>query len=120
MAARMNSPGSGRNGCSAPPDWALPTDLLHCACPRCGTASADRRPAPRGRFPLQMISRMRFVVSVANTLIAPLSPAGTIAAFDLILPSIELSVATSGLDCPEGHNVRNPKGPEGTTATFIE
>src|ERR1700674_5736741 len=33
---------------------------------------------------------------------------------------MECSVATSGWGCPVGHIVKNPKGPEGTTATFIE
>jgi len=42
------------------------------------------------------------VESVANTLTAPLAPAGTITAFDLIRPSIEFSVATSGAGCPAG------------------
>src|SRR5579864_5823122 len=63
---------------------------------------------------------MTSVASVTNALIAPLSPAGTMAAFDLILPSMELSVATSGCGWPVGHSVRNPSEPEGTTATFSE
>src|SRR5579864_105321 len=42
------------------------------------------------------------------------------AAFDLILPSMEFNVATSGCGCPVGHSVRNPSEPEGTTATFSE
>ncbi len=41
------------------------------------------------------------------------------AAFDLTRPS-EFNVATSGCGCPVGHSVKNPKGPEGTTATFNE
>src|ERR1700674_1291359 len=63
---------------------------------------------------------MTSVASVANTLIDPPAPAGTIAALDLILPSIELSVATSGWGCPDGHSGRNPSAPRGTTATFSE
>src|SRR5579864_8697041 len=63
---------------------------------------------------------MTSVASVTNALIAPPAPAGTMAAFDLILPSIEFSVATSGCGCPVGHSVRNPSEPEGTTATFSE
>jgi hypothetical protein len=63
---------------------------------------------------------MTSVASVTKTLIAPLSPAGTVAAFDFTLPSMEFNVATSGCVWPVGHSVRNPKGPEGTTATFSE
>src|ERR1700674_2564723 len=66
------------------------------------------------------MSRITSVVSVAKTLTAPFEPAGTMAALDLTLPSIELSVATSGWDCPEGHRVRYPSVPRGTTATFRE
>src|SRR5579864_5343258 len=66
------------------------------------------------------MSRTTSVVSVANTLTAPFEPAGTMAALDLTLPSIELRVATKGWDCPEAQSVRNPKVPRGTTATFRE
>jgi hypothetical protein len=48
---------------------------------------------------------MTLVASVANTLTAPLVPAGTIAAFDLMRPSREFSVETSGCACPVGHTV---------------
>jgi len=60
------------------------------------------------------------VVSVAKTLIAPLDPDGTIAAFDLILPSTDVRVATNGCICPAGQRVTNPSDPCGTTATLIE
>jgi hypothetical protein len=42
------------------------------------------------------MSITKSVVFEANTLIAPLVPAGTIAALDLTRPSIELTVATAG------------------------
>src|SRR5438067_3551982 len=59
------------------------------------------------------------VASVTNALIAPFAPAGIMAAFDLVRPS-EFSVAASGCGSPAGHNVRYPRRPEGTTATFSE
>ena len=60
------------------------------------------------------------VVSVAKAATAPPEPAGTIAALDFILPSMEFNVATNGRTAPVGHTVRNPSVPRGTTATFSE
>ena len=54
------------------------------------------------------MSKITSVGFVAYTLMAPFSPAGTIAAFDLIRPS-EFNVATSGWFCPEGHSVKYPR-----------
>ena len=70
------------------------------------------------KYPL--ISSTRSVLFDANTLIEPLPPAGTIAALDRTRPSRELTVATTGCVCPAGQTVRNPRGPEGITATFKE
>src|ERR1019366_874365 len=60
------------------------------------------------------------VVSVANTLMAWPTPAGTMMALALIRPSREFSVATTGRGCPVGHAVRYPREPCGTTDTFSE
>src|ERR1700690_1805584 len=56
------------------------------------------------KYPL--ISRMALVVSVANTLTAPLVPAGTTAALALVRPSSEFSVEIFGCGCPVGQTVR--------------
>src|SRR5580658_6692435 len=66
------------------------------------------------------MSTITLVGSLANTVIAPLAPAGTIAALALILPSEELRVETAGCGCPDGHTERNPSGPKGTTVRFSE
>src|SRR4051794_3900284 len=66
------------------------------------------------------MSSTTWVVLLANTLTAPPDPAGTIAAVDLVRPSSELAVETTGCTCPVGHSVRNPSGPAGTTATLSE
>jgi hypothetical protein len=60
------------------------------------------------------------VVSVANTLMASLSPAGTMAAFALTRPLGEFNVDSTGRGCPVGHTVRYPKVGCGTTVTFSE
>src|SRR5208283_5966959 len=56
------------------------------------------------KYPL--MSRITCVGFVTNTLIAPLVPAGTIAAFATTLPSNEFRVETSGCACPVGHVLR--------------
>jgi hypothetical protein len=51
------------------------------------------------------ISITRSVSLVGYTLMAPLSPEGTMAALAVIVPVSALSVETSGFDCPAGHTV---------------
>src|SRR4051812_5473170 len=63
---------------------------------------------------------MTAVGLLAKMLMAPPVPAGTIAAFDLMRPSRELSVDATGWGWPVGQSVRKPSGPPGTTATFSE
>src|ERR1035437_3545187 len=66
------------------------------------------------------MSRMRCVGLVTNASIAPLVPAGTIAAFEVCAPSCAFSVETSGWVCPVGHVVRYDSGPCGTTVKFSD
>src|ERR1700690_868429 len=66
------------------------------------------------------ISRITCVRPSTKTLIAPLVPAGTIAAFATTLPSNEFSVETNGCVAPVGHAVRYGNTPSGTTVTFNE
>jgi hypothetical protein len=66
------------------------------------------------------ISITKSVSSVTKTEMAPLSPAGTIAAFAVIAPVSAFSVETKGWDCPAGQVVRYPSGPRGTTVMFSE
>ena len=61
-----------------------------------------------------------FVSSLAKTLIAPLAPAGTIAAFATTCPLIELSVETVGKDSPVGQAVKYPSVVCGSTVMFSE
>src|ERR1043166_1347145 len=63
---------------------------------------------------------MTWVGLLANRVIEPLTPAGTIAAFALIRPSAELSVETEGCGCPAGQTERKPSGPGGTTVRLSE
>src|SRR6202790_2848798 len=60
------------------------------------------------------------VVLVTYTLTPPSIPASMIAALALIRPSKEFNVETTGLARPDGHKVKNAKGPAGTTVTFNE
>jgi hypothetical protein len=60
------------------------------------------------------------VVPLAKTLMAPLKPAETIAAFALMRPSKEFMVEIPGLSSPVGHSVKSPSTPCGTTVTFSE
>ena len=53
-------------------------------------------------------------------LMAPLAPAGTIAAFATTLPSNEFNVDTSGRAKPAGHADRKDSAPSGTAVTFSE
>jgi hypothetical protein len=53
-------------------------------------------------------------------LMAPLAPAGTIAAFATTRPSNEFNVETSGCGCPAGQTDRYATGPGGTTVIFRE
>src|SRR5580704_2743010 len=66
------------------------------------------------------MSTITLVGLLANTVIAPFAPAGTMAALALILPSEEFRVETEGCDCPAAHTERNPSGPKGTTVRFRE
>src|ERR1051325_5252206 len=63
---------------------------------------------------------MAWVELLANSVIAPFVPAGTIAAFALMRPSAELRVETEGCDCPAGHAERKPSVPMGTTVRLSE
>ena len=53
-------------------------------------------------------------------LTAPSLPAGTIAAFALTRPSREFNSETTGWVCPDGHTVKYPSHPKGTTVIFRE
>src|SRR5450432_2405346 len=64
------------------------------------------------------MSMIMWVVLVAKTEIAPLTPAGTIAAFAVMAPVRAFSVETNGFGDPAGHVVRKAKGPDGTTVMF--
>src|SRR5258708_37741780 len=57
---------------------------------------------------------------LAKTVIAPLVPAGTTAAFAFVRPSEEFRVETLGCDWPVGHTDKNPSGPKGTTVILSE
>lgn len=46
------------------------------------------------------------------------SVVGTIAIFEVIEPSVALSVETPGCVAPEGHRDKYPSTPEGTTVAF--
>src|SRR5271157_3781195 len=63
---------------------------------------------------------MTCVRLVTKTLMAPLVPAGTIAAFATTAPSKEFNVETNGCAAPVGQAVRYDSGPSGTTVTFTE
>src|SRR3954447_20470748 len=64
------------------------------------------------------MSRITWLRSLTKTLTDPLVPAGTMAAFALIRPSVEFRVDTVGCACPVGHKVSQLSGPCGTTVTF--
>jgi hypothetical protein len=66
------------------------------------------------------MSIIRFVLFVANTVIAPPFPAGTMAALATIFPSKEFNVETLGIGCPVGQTVRYCSGPLGTTVMLSE
>jgi hypothetical protein len=57
----------------------------------------------------------RSVALVAKTVIAPFTPAGTIAALEVTVPVGAFSVETIGCDDPAGQVVRYPTGAVGTT-----
>ena len=56
------------------------------------------------KYPL--MSRIRCVRSVTKAITPPFNPAGTTAAFDMMLPSIAFRVDTTGCVIPVGHSVR--------------
>ena len=62
------------------------------------------------------ISTTRCTGLLAYALIHPLS-VGTIARFEVIVPSTAFNVDASGRVCPSGHNVRYPIGAGGTAVT---
>ena len=65
----------------------------------------DARGAPYcAKYPFTSI--IKFVGSLTNTLMAPFSPAGTMAALATTFPWNEFSVETCGCGCPCGHVVR--------------
>src|SRR5947208_14430074 len=66
------------------------------------------------------MSRITSVRLVTKTLMAPLVPAGTIAALATIWPRNEFSVDTFGCWPPACQAVRYCNGPGGTTVKFIE
>ncbi len=51
---------------------------------------------------------------------APPAPAGTIAAFPVMVPSMAFSVETNGCGWLSGQNERYPRDPDGTTVAFSE
>src|ERR1019366_2051623 len=69
------------------------------------------------KYPL--MSRIRWLKFVVYAVTAPLTPAGTSAAFATIAPSREFSVETRGC-APLPHNVRKLSDPVGTTVAFVE
>src|ERR1035441_10554703 len=69
------------------------------------------------KYPL--MSRIRWLKFVVYAVTAPLTPAGTSAAFATIAPSREFSVETRGC-APLPHNVRKLRDPVGTTVAFSE
>src|SRR5579863_2534176 len=67
------------------------------------------------------MSITRSVTSVANTFMAPPTPAGTMTAFERTVPVASFSEAIKGCCCPDAHAVRNDSdGPLGTAAKFNE
>jgi hypothetical protein len=57
---------------------------------------------------------------VVYRLIAPPVPAGTIAAFAVIVPVSAFSVDTNGCVCPAGQTLKYPSGPCGIAVKFSE
>ena len=70
---------------------------------------ADEKDRHDAKYPL--VSRIRSVVLVTYALTDPFAPAGTIAAFDTMLPSNAFSVDTVGCPCPAGHKLRKDSAP---------
>ena len=70
------------------------------------------------KYPL--MSTITWLRLVTKTLMAPLVPAGTMAALATIVPSKEFRVETRGREAPVGQVVRYCSGPEGTTVMFSE
>src|SRR5687768_1921662 len=61
------------------------------------------------------MSTITCVAWVAITVIAPPTPAGTIAAFATTVPVGAFSVEDPGCGSPAGHTLRKPSGADGTT-----
>ncbi len=64
------------------------------------------------------MSTMRSVALVAITVMAPLVPAGTMAALAVTAPVGALSVDEPGCGNPAGQALRKPSSPDGTTVIF--
>ena len=62
----------------------------------------------------------RSVAADGNTLMLPLVPAGTMAAFAVTVPVTAFNVETARLHCPAGHAVRKPRMPGGIAVKFNE
>src|SRR5258706_13721226 len=81
-----------------------------------GAGKKARLAAPGGvnvagaKYPL--MSTTTFVLLVANTLTAPLLPAGTMAALATMSPPGAFKVDARGRVCPAGHTVRKLSGPD--------
>ena len=83
------------------------------------TPYSDNPPVSIGaKYPLMSITRL--VVLLANTSMAPLVPADTMAALAVIAPVGAFKLEASGRACPVGHAVRYPSEPLGTAAKFSE
>ena len=66
------------------------------------------------------MSIIKSVALPATTVIAPSTPAGTMAAFANVVPFGEFRVDTFGKACPAGQTDKNDNGPFGTTVIFSE
>src|ERR1035438_7843109 len=80
---------------------------------------ARRRLSSGSYWKYPLISRIRWLKFVVYAVTAPLTPAGTSAAFATIAPSVAFSVETKGM-LPLPHNVRKLRDPVGTTVAFSE
>src|ERR1035438_9330299 len=80
---------------------------------------ARRRLSSGSYWKYPLISRIRWLKFVVYAVTAPLTPAGTSAAFATIAPSVAFNVETRGC-APLPHNVRKLSGPGGTTVAFSE
>src|ERR1700730_9392691 len=87
---------------------------------RQGVSAKTSRPDTVCGAKYPLMSMIRSVGLLASTVISPLVPAGTRAAFAITLPSEEFNVETPGKPRPTGQVERKPTGPGGTTVMFSE